>query len=119
MEVELPQQLHEEQVAAKAVEEAEYRKGFATIAFITLLNASLAPVWHVVFSDGREPPPLLINAMVSVVAFVGLLAGGPFLDRNLESTSSAMAESTNENGSWKAKSFRGGMELGLWKALGT
>lgn len=92
----------------------EYKKGFATIGFITLLNASLAPVWHVVF-EGNGPPPLFLNAVVSVIALMGLLAGGPFLDKSVDSMSS-LAESGAEK--WSAKSFRGGMELGFWKGLG-
>jgi drug/metabolite transporter (DMT)-like permease len=94
----------------------EYKKGIATIGFICLLNASLAPVWHTVFASGNGPPPLFLNAVVSIVAFGGLLAGGPFLDKSVESTS-ALAESSVEK--WGMKSFRGGMELGLWKGLGT
>jgi hypothetical protein len=57
-----------------------------------------------------------LNAVVSIVAFGGLLAGGPFLDKSVESTS-ALAE-TSEESKWGMQSFRGGMELGLWKGLG-
>lgn len=94
---------------------SEYSKGFAIISFITLLNASLAPVWHTVF-EGNGPPPLFLNAVVGVVAFVGLLVGGSFLDGAVDSTSN-LAETASEK--WSQKSFRGGMELGFWKGLGT
>jgi hypothetical protein len=94
----------------------EYKKGILTIAFICLLNSSLAPVWHIVFAGENGPPPLLLNAVVSIVALLGLLVGGSFLDSSRES-SSALAESTEEK--WQWKSFRGGMELGVWKGLGT
>jgi len=107
-------------VKAGAVREdgsdAEYKKGITIIGFITLLNASLAPVWHTVFATGNSPPPLFLNAIVSVVAFVGLIAGGSLLDSSVES-SSALAGSSDEK--WSQKSFRGGIELGLWKGLGT
>ena len=93
----------------------EYKKGIAIIGFITLLNASLAPVWHTVFATGNGPPPLFLNAVVSIVALVGLLIGGSFLDSSVES-SSALAENNEEK--WSMKSFRGGIELGLWKGLG-
>mmetsp|Transcript_4246 Transcript_4246/g.6084 ORF Transcript_4246/g.6084 Transcript_4246/m.6084 type:complete len:425 (-) Transcript_4246:387-1661(-) len=93
----------------------EYKKGFAIIGLITLFNASLAPVWHVVF-EGNAPPPLFLNAVVSVIALLGLLAGGPFLDKSVDSMSS-LADSGEEK--WSGKSFRGGMELGFWKGLGT
>ena len=94
----------------------EYQKGILTIGFITLLNASLAPVWHTVFASGNGPPPLFLNAVVSIVALIGLLVGGSFLDNNVESTS-ALADSEDEK--WSMKSFRGGIELGFWKGLGT
>mmetsp|Transcript_19271 Transcript_19271/g.29681 ORF Transcript_19271/g.29681 Transcript_19271/m.29681 type:complete len:418 (-) Transcript_19271:24-1277(-) len=93
----------------------EYKKGFAIIGLITLFNASLAPVWHVVF-EGNAPPPLFLNAVVSVIALLGLLAGGPFLDKSVDSMSS-LADNGEEK--WGKKSFRGGMELGFWKGLGT
>jgi hypothetical protein len=96
--------------------DSEYKKGILTIGFICLLNASLAPIWHTVFASGNGPPPLFLNAVVSVVALIGLLAGGPFLDSSVES-SSALAESNSEE-KWSWNSFRGGMELGVWKGLG-
>lgn len=96
--------------------DAEYQKGILTIGFICLLNASLAPIWHTVFASGNDPPPLFLNAVVSVVALIGLLSGGPLLDSSVES-SSALAESNSEE-KWSWNSFRGGMELGFWKGLG-
>jgi drug/metabolite transporter (DMT)-like permease len=104
----------EETLGASDTNSEEYKQGFAIIAFITLLNASLAPVWHTVFANGG-PPPLFLNAIVSVVAFVGLLVLGPLLDRSVDSMSS-LAVSNEEK--WGFKSFRGGMELGFWKGLG-
>jgi hypothetical protein len=95
--------------------DAEYKQGILTIGLICLLNASLAPVWHIVF-EGNGPPPLFLNAIVSITALVGLLAGGSFLDSKVEKTE-ALAGNADEK--WSAKSFRGGIELGLWKGLGT
>jgi len=95
--------------------DAEYKKGILTIGFICLLNSSLAPVWHIVF-EGNGPPPLFLNAIVSITALVGLLVGGSFLDSKVEKTE-ALAGNADEK--WSAKSFRGGIELGLWKGLGT
>jgi hypothetical protein len=94
--------------------DAEYKKGILTIGFICLLNSSLAPVWHIVF-EGNGPPPLFLNAIVSITALVGLLVGGSFLDSKVEKTE-ALAGNADEK--WSAKSFRGGIELGLWKGLG-
>jgi hypothetical protein len=116
-EIQLVQPLHQQQQREEEEgSDDEYKKGILTIAFICLLNSSLAPVWHIVFAGENGPPPLLLNAVVSIVALLGLLIGGSFLDSSLES-SSALAESTEEK--WQWKSFRGGMELGLWKGLGT
>jgi drug/metabolite transporter (DMT)-like permease len=97
--------------------DAEYKKGIKIIAIITLLNASLAPIWHTVFASGNGPPPLFLNAIVSIVALLGLLAGGSLLDSSVES-SAALADSSDRE-KWSMQSFRGGMELGLWKGLGT
>ena len=113
-EVETPI-IQEETLGASDASSDEYQQGFAIISFITLLNASLAPVWHTVFADGG-PPPLFLNAIVSVVALIGLLTLGPLLDRNVD-TMAALAEDNEEK--WSLKSFRGGMELGVWKGLGT
>ena len=104
----------ESPVCAGGESSEEYKKGIAIISFITLLNASLAPVWHTVFAGGG-PPPLFLNAVVSVTALVGLLAFGPFLDGKVETTSALAAKSEQQ---WSAKSFRGGIELGFWKGLG-
>jgi hypothetical protein len=112
-EVETPI-VQEETLGASDTTSDEYQQGFAIISFITLLNASLAPVWHTVFADGG-PPPLFLNAVVSVVALIGLLTLGPLLDRNVN-TMAALAENNEEK--WSLKSFRGGMELGVWKGLG-
>jgi hypothetical protein len=110
----------------------EFQKGFMIIGFITLLNASLSPVWHFVFEGAHTPPPLFLNAVVSLTALSGLLMGGPFLDGSVGSGSSALAKTNsnshagndNDNNTqtqtqWSAQSWRGGMELGLWKGLGT
>jgi hypothetical protein len=113
-ELEEPSAPAEETLGASDTSSEEYKQGIAIIAFITLLNASLAPVWHTVFAEGG-PPPLFLNAVVSVVAFIGLLIIGPLLDRNVDSMS-ALAGTNEEK--WGFKSFRGGMELGFWKGLG-
>jgi hypothetical protein len=92
-----------------------YKKGFAIISLITLFNASLAPVWHFVYEGNHSPPPLFLNAIVSVVAFVGLLTFAPLLDSSVDKDPNLAA---NEEKKWSKKSFRGGMELGFWKGLG-
>jgi hypothetical protein len=94
---------------------SDYTQGFAIIAFITLLNASLSPVWHTVYANA-PPPPLFLNAIVGLTAFGGLVAGGPWLDGD-------DTPMVNEDGTprepWAWSSWRGGMELGVWKGLGT
>jgi hypothetical protein len=99
-------------------EDEEFKKGFAIIGLITLFNASLSPVWHIVFAgNGPTLPPLFLNAIVSITAFGGLLAGGSILDKSVDTVSTLATASEDEK--WSAKSFRGGIELGLWKGLGT
>ena len=82
---------------------------FIALGFVGVLLLSNPP------EGGTGPPPLLLNAIVSITALVGLLVGGSFLDSSVESTT-ALAESTDEK--WSLKSFRGGIELGFWKGLG-
>lgn len=122
-----------------SMKEDEYQRGFLTIGFITLLNASCNPLWHAAFANGG-PSPFLLNAGVSVVALLALLVGGPLLDRrtptvsNLAATASAAlpteeaADSIPSNGdvvdptsspNANVQHVLGGMELGLWKFLGT
>ena len=97
---------------------AEFIKGFMTIAGITLIYASLAPLWFIVFQGDNTCPPLFLNATVSVVAFVGIVLGAPWLDQRVDKCSSALAEAASDTNRWGMKSFQGGIELGLWKFLG-
>jgi len=91
----------------------EYKRGLATIGFITFLFATNSPVLHWAFTSGENPPPvLLVNAAVSVVALVGLLLGGD----TLEETGTLPSDDKKESNS---TSWVGGLELGIWKFLGT
>ena len=74
-------------------------KGFAIIGFVTLLNAYLAPVWHVFF-EGNGPPPLFLNSEVSVVDSLDILARGSFLDKSVDSMYS-LADNNSEK--WSPK----------------
>jgi len=102
---------------------ADFFKGFATIACITLLYASLSPLWHAVFQGDNPPRPLFLNAAVSVVALVGILLGAPCLDDMVGKPSLAPPSPTsagnNVSTRWSLYSFRGSIELGFWKCLGT
>lgn len=99
--------------------DSEYTKGFAIIGFITFLNASTNPLWHAAFA-GNGPPPLLLNAAVSVVALAGLLIGGPLLDKSVGTMKDlAVSTSTSESEDFNWQYLFGGMELGFWKFLGT
>mmetsp|Transcript_17367 Transcript_17367/g.42197 ORF Transcript_17367/g.42197 Transcript_17367/m.42197 type:complete len:641 (+) Transcript_17367:111-2033(+) len=67
-----------------------YKKGLATIGFITLLFSSNSPALHAAFSSSSSslsesamigpPPVLLLNGAVSLVALVGLTLGGDTLE---------------------------------------
>jgi drug/metabolite transporter (DMT)-like permease len=96
--------------------DSEYSKGFAIIGFITFLNASTNPLWHAAFA-GNGPPPLLLNAAVSVVALAGLLIGGPLLDKSVGTMKDLAVSTESEDFNWQY--LFGGMELGFWKFLGT
>ena len=68
----------------------EYRKGVATIFFITLLFASNSPALKFAFTASTaipSPPVLILNAAVAVVALVGLLVGGPLLSGTVDDPS--------------------------------
>lgn len=92
------------------------KSGLLTIGFITLLFATNSPVLHWAFTTGNNSPPvLLVNTGVSVVALVGLLLGGDALEDNGTLPSNAYkASRSNSSTSWM-----GGVELGMWKFLGT
>ncbi len=92
----------------------EYKRGLLTIGFITFLFATNSPVLHWAFTSGETPPPvLLVNTAVSIVALVGLLLGGD----TLEDTGSALPSENKEN--INNNDWLGGLELGVWKFLGT
>lgn len=101
------------------------------MAGITLLFASNSPALHAAYVDVTQTPPvLLLNAATSCIALGGVLLGGP-----LVSSKSAVAEkseatlpsldpqSLSQSLSllqWADNiSLRAGLELGLWKFLGT
>jgi drug/metabolite transporter (DMT)-like permease len=89
----------------------EYQRGLITIGAITFLFASNSPALHAVFTESSPPPVLLVNAAISGIALVGLLSGGSVL----ESSTPLPSSLTEEEGA----SVRAGLELGLWKFLGT
>ena len=125
-----------------------YRRGLATIGFITLLFASNSPALHSAFSKtSNVPPVLLINAGVTVVGLMGVVVASPLMKRfvpdpSKESNSAdfftpsqtnaekayvaaddsmAFTNTSSENSiaSILGPSAIAGAELGLWKTLGT
>jgi drug/metabolite transporter (DMT)-like permease len=116
----LTEQLEPESVETISSADDEYRKGFLIISFITFLNASTNPLWHAAYGGEGALSPLLLNAMLSVVALIGLVAGGPLLDSSAP-TMSNLAQGGSEEDAKEAMfmNFRGGAELGVWKFLGT
>lgn len=95
---------------------SEYQRGIVTVAFITLLFSSNSPVLHAAFSSGLEPPVLLLNAAVSVVALVGLWLGGDSLESHTQLPSALQAMPKGEQ---ETLTLQAGAELGLWKFLAT
>jgi len=98
-------------------EDDEYQRGLVTIGFITLLFASNSPALHAAFTSFESPPPvLLVNAVVSILALLGLVSGGSALESNTPLPSNLEMKS-NDNPI--DTSLQGGLELGMWKFLGT
>ncbi|KAL3935207.1 MAG: hypothetical protein SGBAC_009228 [Bacillariaceae sp.] len=95
---------------------AEYQRGLATIVFITFVFSSNSPALHAAFSGSDPPPVLLLNAAVSCIALVGLVVGGESLEEN---TPLPSALDTTEVDGESGLAIQGGVELGLWKMLGT
>lgn len=99
----------------------EYQQGLISIAIITILFSSNSPVIHAAFINSSLPPPvLLLNAAASSIALAGISLGGPLLDASvplpctLTEDPDLSCEDTPSQLSLKA-----GLELGLWKMLGT
>ena len=120
--------------------EREYRRGMLTIGFITFIFASMSPAFKIALEGAGEggPPVLLLNAAVSSVALCGLAFGGQLLEattplprsllRSRERVEAAARKDLQPEDSaigGKAAYFgldtaaRAGLELGLWKFLGT
>eukprot|EP01083_Nonionella_stella_P192120 710490_1 len=123
---------------SKLNEPDEYKRGLATIAFITLLFSSNSPALHMAFANAASPPPvLLLNAATSSIALMGLITFGPFLNslvplpkalEEKEGESQIQSQSLSENIDNENDTFnfdinftnlKAGTELGLWKTLGT
>lgn len=115
-----------------------YRRGLATIGFITLLFASNSPALHSAFSKTSSMPPvLLINAAVTVVGLMGVVVASPLMKKFVpdpskesytaensdavadDSMASTKISSNNFIASIMGPSAIAGAELGLWKTLGT
>lgn len=105
-----------------------YRNGLITIGFITLLFASNSPILRSAWeSTANAPPVLLVNAAVSIIGLIGVIATSPFLNRIVTDPSSGQAvedAANNINNEDLAARLLGpsviaGAELGLWKCLGT
>lgn len=100
----------------------EYKRGLLTIGFITLLFSSNSPALHAAFSEASAPPVLLLNAAVSGVALLGLLFGGPILEATTPLPSSLLRNQNKDTTAKKSilsQEQTAGLELGLWKFLGT
>ena len=110
---------------ANAVEQAvptplltreEYQRGLAIVAFNTLLFASNTPALRLAFTAVEQAPsPLLVSAVSSVTALSSLLVAGPLLS-SVPSPSALDPEATDAVDS---TSLMAGLELGVWKTLGT
>ena len=115
-----------------ALDDAAYREGFAAAVVITLMFASNSPAVRSLYLFADAPaPPALLNAGGSVVAALALVAGGSAFDRlpvagggggGGEGGDAVGGADDGEGGNDGAAAdalLRGGVELGVWKAVGT
>ncbi|OEU18058.1 hypothetical protein FRACYDRAFT_238491 [Fragilariopsis cylindrus CCMP1102] len=83
------------------------KNGLLTIGFITFLFSTNSPVLHGAFTlnnDNSHPPSvLLVNAAVSVVAFIGLLIGGNTLEKS-QPLSQSLSSSSQPSSSSSSQS---------------
>jgi len=119
--------------AATAAATRTKQKGLLTIGLITFLFSTNSPVLHGAFTTTDHPPPvLLVNAAVSCVALIGLLLGGETLEKttqaqgasqlhtqSLTSTSTSMSNQKSDNNDSDTTTLVAGVELGIWKFIGT
>ncbi|CAJ1930803.1 unnamed protein product [Cylindrotheca closterium] len=103
-------------IAIGSEKSAEYQRGIATVVFITFIFSSNSPALHAAFSGSGPPPVLLLNAAVSCVALIGLVIGGQSLEDNTPLPSALDTSAADEQ---EGLATQGGIELGLWKMLGT
>eukprot|EP00304_Pavlova_gyrans_P015181 CAMPEP_0206064082 /NCGR_PEP_ID=MMETSP1466-20131121/58552_1 /ASSEMBLY_ACC=CAM_ASM_001126 /TAXON_ID=44452 /ORGANISM="Pavlova gyrans, Strain CCMP608" /LENGTH=369 /DNA_ID=CAMNT_0053439455 /DNA_START=29 /DNA_END=1136 /DNA_ORIENTATION=+ len=99
--------------------DSEYTRGILVVGGITVLFSSNSPAMHAALSTvDHSPPVLALNALVSAVALVTLLAGWPLLDRvGASRTPAAIAVTATTE--FDRTALAAGAELGLWKFLGT
>jgi len=74
-----------------------YRNGLITIGFITLLFASNSPILRSAWeSTANAPPVLLVNAAVSIIGLIGVIATSPFLGRIVTDPSSGQLKAVED-----------------------
>eukprot|EP00979_Chaetoceros_neogracilis_P003714 scaffold656_cov271-Chaetoceros_neogracile.AAC.24 len=94
---------------------SDYTRGMLTIGFITILFSSNSPVLHAAFVNAANPPPvLLLNAATSTIALITLVVFGPILNSFVP-----LPKTLETDDADKFTTMQAGMELGLWKTLGT
>ena len=100
---------------------AEYQQGLISIGIITILFSSNSPVIHAAFIKSTIPPPvLLLNAATSTIALAGIFVGGPLLDATVPLPCTLTEDpQLTCNDTPDSTAIQAGVELGLWKMLGT
>ena len=69
--------------------------------------------------SGTPPPALLVNALISCIALTGIALGGPLLDTVMPAPSSLERNQENDKEEDPNAPVKAGLELGMWKGLGT
>ena len=100
-------------------QQSKEQRGLMTIIGITFLFASNSPVLHAAFTSELAPPVLLVNAAISSVALLGLIFGGGILESTQQKPLEHQQDSDNASATTRQLELQAGLELGLWKFLGT
>jgi drug/metabolite transporter (DMT)-like permease len=98
----------------------EYSRGLLVCTIITIVFSSNSPALHTAFASvGTPPPALLVNALISCIALTGIALGGPLLDAVMPAPSSLERNQESDKEEDPNAPVKAGLELGLWKGLGT
>ena len=105
-----------------ALDDNAYRSGFATVVGITLLLSSNSPAVRALYLFAEHPaPPIVLSAGGAAVAAASLFVFGSAFDAipGRPSTTVGAVAAAADDDAFDENARKGGIELGLWKTIGT